>query len=218
MKALLLLTLILLASCGIKQEQDKEYRIDPAFSAQVNNFYNIHANNSDLQRDDLVVEFDSSIQYPTLGVCQTQYSEKKGTLGFKKTIKRTPVIKISLEWNTMSEARRFALIDHELGHCLLNRGHRNDDLGNGQAASIMNEYILSDTAFKDNYKYYQEELHSVSIASTVAFTFSSQTGSFAVKDNGDKVEFQETHQHNGEVGVDDCVHSHKEKVIVNESN
>lgn len=45
-------------------------------------------------------------------------------------------------WVTASEARREMLIFHELGHCALSRGHK-DDTVNSEPISVMNSFIFS---------------------------------------------------------------------------
>jgi hypothetical protein len=42
-------------------------------------------------------------------------------------------------WEFAVRQNREALVFHELGHCLLGRSHRNDNLPNGAIASIMNK-------------------------------------------------------------------------------
>jgi hypothetical protein len=50
------------------------------------------------------------------------------------------------------------LIEHELGHCALNRNH-NDELDiNGRPVSLMHPVTFSDRYYLDNYQYYLDEL------------------------------------------------------------
>ena len=63
--------------------------------------------------------------------------------------KREIVIRQSF-WNGVSESYRKALIFHELGHCALNRSHK-DEKYLGNPVSIMNSYIISGNYF-DSYK------------------------------------------------------------------
>lgn len=61
-------------------------------------------------------------------------------------------------WSTASEIDRQELIDHELGHCILGRQHRNDTLPNGNPASIMNAYHFSGAVMNQSSEYYYHEL------------------------------------------------------------
>lgn len=58
-------------------------------------------------------------------------------------------------WNQASEVSRIALINHELGHCRLDRGHV-DNIQNGVKLSIMHSEIVDDHnyhTFEDFYEY-----------------------------------------------------------------
>lgn len=61
-------------------------------------------------------------------------------------------------WNGMDEAKREALVLHELGHCILRRKHREDDFTSGVPASIMYPYTLDGTVYRQNEDYYLREL------------------------------------------------------------
>ena len=61
-------------------------------------------------------------------------------------------------WNNVSETQRELLAHHELGHCVLYRGHRSDLLSTGAYASIMYPIIMSSSTYTGNYDYYQQEL------------------------------------------------------------
>jgi len=54
---------------------------------------------------------------------------------------KTPRITLSTDaycWKNASENERECLVLHELGHCLLNRGHRTNRFANGAYVSLMN--------------------------------------------------------------------------------
>jgi len=63
-------------------------------------------------------------------------------------------------WNESNEARKRFLIYHELGHCFLDRGHRDDKIGD-ECVSIMhsNTQLCPDFELTDdNRKQYLDEL------------------------------------------------------------
>ncbi|MEK6704184.1 MAG: hypothetical protein AABZ06_00175, partial [Bdellovibrionota bacterium] len=61
-------------------------------------------------------------------------------------------------WDSVSDTQRELLMHHELGHCVLYRGHRSDSLSTGAYASIMYPVIMSSSTYINNYDYYQNEL------------------------------------------------------------
>lgn len=70
----------------------------------------------------------------------------------------TPTIKVSEEfWSQMDVYLREQVLFHEIGHCILHRGHRSD-LNNNIPLSIMNPYELSADQYKNNYVQYMHEL------------------------------------------------------------
>lgn len=76
----------------------------------------------------------------TLGICRTA--------PFK-----TPKIYIdSNHWEDMNEYKRTALIYHELGHCILKRGHID------KRVSLMNSFIISSETFSKHYNGLVKEL------------------------------------------------------------
>lgn len=53
-------------------------------------------------------------------------------------------------WNGLSDYGREELVFHELGHCVLGRGHNNENV-DGCPVSIMNEYTFGETkCYSDN--------------------------------------------------------------------
>lgn len=67
-------------------------------------------------------------------------------------------------WNNMniSDARRKALIYHELGHCILNRQHDDSYINSSTYGripkSIMNSYLMPQLSYSDLQPYYIDEL------------------------------------------------------------
>jgi hypothetical protein len=87
-------------------------------------------------------------------------SKEPGTtiLGVCTYLKDHVVINRSA-WDKMTIDRKEALINHELGHCILERGHENlIDSETGKELSLMNAYLLKSKDFKRKYDYYIREL------------------------------------------------------------
>lgn len=63
-------------------------------------------------------------------------------------------------WNQASELLREMVIFHELGHCILGRGHREDSFSNGICRSIMRSGLgnCRDAYISTNREYYIQEL------------------------------------------------------------
>ena len=61
-------------------------------------------------------------------------------------------------WSTAGDLDREILIFHELGHCVLNRGHRNFTLQDGCGGSLMDSYHIGSYCYSKHYDYYIEEL------------------------------------------------------------
>lgn len=99
--------------------------------------------------NDLVVEF-ADIESPyedrvILGKCRSGDSQ------------RPPRIQIDREhWPKLNSIHKEILMYHELGHCILNRGHIDE------VSSIMNTFLLSWYAYDTNEFYYLNELFNPS--------------------------------------------------------
>lgn len=135
-----LLVSFLVVGCGQK----------PQFSIEgFEPYYDTFVTNTNIRTDNLIIRFSdlSDVSNPlgeTVGECQW------GT---------TPTVTIDpYYWNTLFENSRQELMDHELGHCILNRQHRNDLLTNGQPASIMNQFTFAGFVLDANSTYYYHEL------------------------------------------------------------
>jgi hypothetical protein len=106
-----------------------------------------------LKVDDLVITYENNLfsdYNKAAGICRRRYGH-------------TPVIHIdtnSANWKT-SEMSREQLIFHELCHCLLGRGHKDDLLQNGNFASIMKstgEVLYGPMLTSHKRAYYLDEL------------------------------------------------------------
>lgn len=68
---------------------------------------------------------------------------------------RTPEVVLDIgHWQRMDATRRILLVYHELGHCILNRGHVEEGLYD----SIMNPYLVLAKTFNSDPIYFLEEL------------------------------------------------------------
>jgi len=70
-------------------------------------------------------------------------------------------------WNNVSETQRELLAHHELGHCVLYRGHRTAVLSSGIYASLMYPIIMKSSTYQNNYDYYQDELFNYAAAEAI---------------------------------------------------
>ena len=71
----------------------------------------------------------------------------------------TPTITVRQDtWQTMSEPEREELIFHEMGHCVLRRGHIATITAQGLPASMMNPYLISGPIYASYQAYYLNEL------------------------------------------------------------
>jgi hypothetical protein len=136
-----------LVNCGKTQEQQHNQIFNiTGFETYYSTFvaYTNHGSN------DLIIKFGDpktiSGKSNVVGLCQ---------MGSQTT----PIVTIDQTfWNNTTEDLKQELIDHELGHCILNRQHRNDLLPNGNPSSIMNAYLFDPNVIKSNNNYYQNEL------------------------------------------------------------
>jgi len=142
---------ILLISCGYgpirpinpfdKQEHDKVLEYEH-FESYVAGF----ENDWGLKVTDLIIEFTDIKQKKTkkeitLGTCTTGYNT-------------TPIIHVDINrWQDMKEISRKILLYHELGHCVLFRGHVK-----GENTSLMNPILISSFTFLANEDYFIAEL------------------------------------------------------------
>lgn len=171
MKNLILLVIgsALLTGCGIITDNQKILNVHPVAQPYVQRFEQI----SGRHIDNLEVVF-RPIEGHTIGYCQKSYETKYSSLGFKKTeIERNLIVIDSTYWNPddsldnyrddlfnskgfsyrqVEAADREELMFHELGHCILNRGHTNS------TASIMYPYHLGGLGYLNYYASYISEL------------------------------------------------------------
>lgn len=86
-----------------------------------------------------------SVSRKTIGLCVKGKSRNTITLDTKF-------------WNQVDEIRKETLLYHELGHCVLGRGHTSKRMASGEYVSIMTPYILSEKTYLAHREYYILEL------------------------------------------------------------
>ncbi len=142
-------TLVLIAffsSCSKEKEQiiPDEFQpyVDMFFEEGKSRGLNINLN-----------EIDFEIGFGTLG----------GTIAGQCTFRNNKITIDEESWNFMSEEQRVWLIFHEMGHCVLDRQHKNETTNNGECLSIMkgaeNGFNCSLNYFSNLWtEYYLDEL------------------------------------------------------------
>lgn len=130
MKKLLLLSLFIsMLSCQKQSLEPSVYQIDKDLQVYVTSFTEeARKRGIEIKYENLIMVFDSSSEN-LCGKCTKQPSEGQRTIRIKKDF---------LCWKGVPNQNREALVFHELGHCFLNRSHRDDLLPNKAEASLMN--------------------------------------------------------------------------------
>lgn len=134
----MLVLAMLVSACGAKIVS-----IEPQYIKYVKEFENQSSTtNNKVIVDDLVVRTRDDLGGSILAQCR-MYSVF------------TPLIVVSKKyWVTMSETEREMVMFHELGHCILNRGHNENLKEPNIPESIMYPYIFSSDVYlflKSNY-------------------------------------------------------------------
>ncbi len=120
----LLCFILLITACS----QEVEYQIDSAFDIYVSNFEyeaSIRERNLDVASLEISIYFSDIPNSHVLGQC----------LSFSDASHE--VVIDSLEWFTLDELEKEYLIFHELGHCVLGRGHDDSSDNQGRCISLM---------------------------------------------------------------------------------
>ena len=132
----------------------------------------------------LIVNFKDLSELGKIGICTLRKVEAVG-----RSYDYIPEVSIDKEfWETATEASRKDLMDHELGHCILKRGHNEnikDEINTPE--SIMFPYhvpdVIGQNRYLEMYDYYltelftgkSEEIINEKSANTITF-YSSKTG------------------------------------------
>ena len=103
---------------------EKTQVVPTEFQEYVDAFFlegNLRGLNKTLMDVDLIIEF-GEIEGSTLGLCR--FRDNKITIDEEK-------------WKEQTINQKYWIMFHELGHCILDREHRNDKSDNGECLSIM---------------------------------------------------------------------------------
>ncbi|MFD2522569.1 hypothetical protein [Emticicia soli] len=124
-KTILLLLLLISLSCSKKETIPTVYEIDPKLQPFLATFVaEAKKHNIEIVPENLRMKFERESRE----VCGHFASDKNG--------QREIVINLAC-WENAPNQNREALVFHELGHCFLNRLHRDDLLPNKAPSSIM---------------------------------------------------------------------------------
>ena len=128
MKRLLSLGLLALILSCEESDPKPQYLIDDELLPYLETFLSEAGNRGqEFKTENLIMEFGTASEE----VCGQCINPKNG--GQRKII----IIRNSSCWLDAPSQDREALVFHELGHCLLERNHRDDTLPNGAVSSIM---------------------------------------------------------------------------------
>lgn len=145
-----LILLLCSTSCGLGEH--REFRVEEALQEYYGYFIN-EAHTRELLPDvnDLIIEFSGNLgeganNGVTLGQCITSDNS-------------TPTVKIdkTLFYN-LGSCQKWMLIFHELGHCLLNRHHKDDYDSDGKRISLMSTFLISELDCNAKHASYINEL------------------------------------------------------------
>ena len=135
----LILFTVLLTSCGLKIERKDVLKIHPEFSQYVKRFENI--GNTKIKNLEFTfgeTAFLNRSDFTVLGYCQQGRVETQKNFVTEIVEVRKIVINPHL-WANLPIKDKELLAFHELGHCVLGRGHKNDFFG-GRPSSIMHSF------------------------------------------------------------------------------
>ena len=158
--------LLLLSACEMVNEPEPLRQVPAVVEPYIQRFISeAAARGHSVPIDQIVVVFESPI---------SELDHPTATCSNGPELS-APLIKLdtTLSWWRLGEMAREEVIFHELGHCILNRSHKNDLLINGDQASLMRaespllylfiESVDINITFKRDY--YLDELFDPSVAS-----------------------------------------------------
>ena len=140
------LAILLIAAISCAPAHRHILEVDDAFRGYFVDFENDGASvGYTKQIDDLIIHFDSSASGIIAGNCQ-------------QGIDKTPTISVNpVSWPQMTNDEQQELIYHEMGHCVLNRGHKTA-LWFGIQDSVMWPTVLPPGQFLQYHSHYVTEL------------------------------------------------------------
>jgi len=159
-KIIALLFQLLLISCGQKPIDTSVqpyfrpvYQDDPIFAEYKNRFEAMAKNElkvSEFEIGDIPIVLTDNVllnKTNVIGVCY-EYSDGKKAIEIKREF-----------WDRSHDFDRQVLINHELGHCRLNRDH-NDSVHEGVKLSVMHSEAVYGTLYDHYRSFYDTELFS----------------------------------------------------------
>lgn len=158
---ILLFIMILFTSCGELLDTfdviDKEYvggdprkftETNPIFFRYKNNYERLHVRTlgKDADTTSIPINLVDSLDDATMGVCFRWLGSKYREILINQN-----------RWYRLSTRERELLINHELGHCHLNRDHDNSTDYRGPL-SIMNQSFIGGSLYRQYQNEYENEL------------------------------------------------------------
>ena len=202
---ILFLTLICV-SCGLKKEKKiTKYNVNPELQPYVTTFQSkLSRAGQNSKINDLEAHFSDSLGTSSsgtvIGTCQTQKRTKD--TGLVVEVIETPIIKINRAWwKYASDASREELMYHELGHCIIKRGH-DSVITDGFARSIMYPLHLGEDIYTSRYSLYMAELFNTPLVAFEGLTFNDNYASVYVVNNSE--EYKE--EVSDDSHIKDCYH------------
>jgi hypothetical protein len=127
------------AAVGCGKAQQDVVEIDPAFQSYLADF--LHegaAHGRTIEVKSLKIQFGA-----TKSASERAFCVHGGD--------SVPTITVNQQsWNNSTDAEKENTIFHELGHCLLNQGHRSGVDAFGLPVSLINPYKLDPTVYEDH--------------------------------------------------------------------
>lgn len=149
----LIFLIFLLISCNPKDEiVNKAFTLESS-DESFNDLKEEFENEAYLRYIDLSVE-DIKIGFVESSVFK-ESSNPSGVALCQRNMKQILVNKET--WNNFSEIKQEIIIFHELGHCALDRDHKNDE-HLGEKLSLMHERVINDNTYSEYRKEYLDEL------------------------------------------------------------
>lgn len=132
MRVVTLLKLLLIGIIGCQsgsQPEPTQYSVPADVERYIQSFRNeAQQRNQMVSTSNLIVTFGGTQTEDVCGQCLLEAG-------------KTPRVTLNSDeycWKQASDFEREGLVFHELGHCLLNRGHKTDRFPNGAFVSLMN--------------------------------------------------------------------------------
>ena len=135
MRIFIFVFLVLFLSCSAKEEFMPVYDVPSEFQFIVKTFIQEAANRGlVINIDNLIIKYDPTLAVDICGRCNSNALDAKT----QKIITINPTF---ICWS--NDVEKETLIFHELGHCILGRLHKNDELPNGDPKSLMTQSNVS---------------------------------------------------------------------------